>query len=115
VDAIFLAVGAAGLAIDGACGVLTANGGVGYLERVEDANGVQEFDLFIANGLGFEADGGFHGDEGQDLEEVVLRDIAKGSGFLVEGAARADAEFFADGDLDVINGLASPERFEDGV
>jgi hypothetical protein len=88
--------------------VATSAGRKGRMER-------RSFGAFIADGAGFEDGGGLHGDGGEDLEEVVLDHVAEGAGFLVVGAAAFDADGFGGGDLDVIDVLAIPEGFEDGV
>ncbi len=46
---------------------------------------------------------------------MVLHHVAQRAGFLVITAAVADAKFFADGDLDVVNGFAIPKPLENGI
>jgi hypothetical protein len=46
---------------------------------------------------------------------VVLEDVANRAGLLVEGGATLDADRLGDGDLDVIDELAVPDRLEDPV
>ncbi len=46
---------------------------------------------------------------------MVLHHVADCASFLVITTAVADAEFFADGDLNVINGFAVPEPLENGI
>src|SRR5260370_8160038 len=41
--------------------------------------GMQDFDLFIAYRISIEGDGGFHGDQGEQLEHLVLHHAADGS------------------------------------
>ncbi len=74
------------------------------------ADGFEQFYFFVADGLGFERHGRFHRDERKHLQHVILHHVADRAGFLVITAAVADTEFFADGDLDVINGFAVPKR-----
>ena len=44
-----------------------------------------------------------------------LDHVAEGAGFVVVVAAAFDADGFADGDLDVVDGVGVPEAFEDDV
>ena len=50
-----------------------------------------------------------------DLEDVVLDDVADGTGLVVEGASPLDAEVFGHGDLNALDEVAVPEGFEEGV
>ncbi len=110
-DAVFLAVADDGLAVDGAGAVLAADG-VGGMDGLD---GLPDFDLFGADGGGFEGDGRLHGDEAEELHDVVLDDVAEGSGGLVERAAAFDADGFGGGDLDVVDVVAVPDVLEDAV
>ncbi len=111
VDAVFLAVADDGLAVDGAGAVLAADGVGG----VDGGDGLPDLDLFGADGGGLEGDGRLHGDEAEELHDVVLDDVAEGSGGLVEGAAAFDADGFGGGDLDVVDVVAVPDVLEDAV
>ena len=51
----------------------------------------------------------------QQLEHVVLEDVAARAGLLVEGAAALDAEVLGHGDLHVVDVAPVPERLEDAV
>ena len=46
---------------------------------------------------------------------MVLQHVARGSAAVVVTTARADTEFFGDGDLDVVDVTTIPERLEDRV
>ena len=46
---------------------------------------------------------------------MVLDDVARHAGLLVELAAPLDADLLGDGDLHVVDVLAVPERLEDAV
>jgi len=46
---------------------------------------------------------------------MVLQHVARGAAAVVITAARADAEFFGDGDLDVVDVAAVPQGLEDRV
>ena len=75
----------------------------------------QHLDLLVAQGVGFERRRRLHGDEADQLEEVVLQDVARRPGLLVERAATLDADRFRHRDLDVIHVASIPERLEDPV
>ena len=110
-DAVFLAIADDGLAVDGAGAVLAADGVGG----VDGLDGAPDLDLFGADGGGLEGDGRLHGDEAEELHDVVLDDVAECSGGLVEGAAAFDADGFGGGDLDVVDVVAVPDVLEDAV
>ena len=78
-------------------------------------NGLPDLDLFGADGSGVEGDGRLHGDEAEELHDVVLHDVAECAGGLVEGAAAFDADGFGGGDLDVVDVVAVPDVLEDAV
>src|SRR5690349_18707071 len=46
---------------------------------------------------------------------MVLDDVLRYAGLLVELAASFDADLLGDGDLDVVDRLARPERLEEAV
>jgi len=46
---------------------------------------------------------------------VILDDVAQRAGFVIVAAARADADCLRDGDLDVIDVVAVPQRLKDRV
>ena len=79
------------------------------------ADGFQDFEFFVAEGVGFKGGGGFHRDDGEDLEQVALEHIAQHAGLVVVGGAFRDGYGFGDGDLDVVDVVAGPEGFKDGV
>ena len=117
IDSVFLAVARAGDAIDGAGGVLSADDvladGIGADEW---SKGADDFDFFIANGIGTQVGWRFHGDEAEELKEMVLDHVSQGAGGVVVAAAAAfHAEIFRAGDLDVIDVSGIPIGFEDGV
>ncbi len=77
--------------------------------------GAQHLEFFVADGVGMGVDGGFHGDGAQQLQGVVLHHVAQRAGAFVETAALFHAQFFGDGDLDVGDVLAPPQRLKQCV
>jgi hypothetical protein len=71
--------------------------------------------LFVAHGVGRVRYRRFHGDDTQQLQQVVLQHVAQRAGGVVVVEAAAHAEFFGDGDLHVGNPFAAPQRFEQHV
>ena len=106
---------ARGWPFDGAGEVLAAHDLSGHVLGRQRADGFEQLHLFVADGFGFERHRRFHGDERQHLEHVVLHHVAQRAGLLVITAALADAEFFADGDLHVVHGVAVPELLENRI
>ena len=51
----------------------------------------------------------------EQLQQVVLEDVAARAGLLVERAAALDAEVLGHGDLHVVDVAPVPERLEDAV
>ena len=72
-------------------------------------------DLLVADALGVDRAGRLHEGQRQHLHHVVLDDVAQGAGSFVEAAALFDAEGLGDGDLDVVDVTADPQRLEYGV
>ena len=62
-----------------------------------------------------EVDRRLHRRQREELEQVVLEDVADRAGLLVERGAPLDAERLGDGDLHVVDELAVPDRLEDAV
>src|SRR5262245_10058147 len=104
-DAVLLAVAA----------VLAADAVVGDVVEVEVADRAQDLGLLVADVVGGERGRYLHGDEGHDLEQVVLDDVADHARGLVERAAALDADRLGGGDLDVVDVVAIPDRLEDRV
>ncbi|OIQ67084.1 hypothetical protein GALL_513420 [mine drainage metagenome] len=67
------------------------------------------------HGLKVAAGGGFHRQQCNDLEQVVLHDIAQAAGAFIEGATTLDAEPLGQRDLHAGDVVAIPDRFEKGV
>ena len=91
-DFFFLAIGGDGLAVDEAAAVLGADDVL--LQEVEGrrGDGAEDLDFLVADRLGVERGGRFHGGEGEELEEMVLEHVAGGAGVVVVAAAALDAD-----------------------
>src|SRR5260370_36754013 len=77
--------------------------------------GMQDFDLFIAYRISIEGDGGFHGDQGEQLEHVVLQHDADGSCLFIVCPATFQADILSHGDLYVVDIAPVPHGFKNAV
>ena len=75
----------------------------------------QDLDLLVAERVGLERGRRLHPDEADQLEEVVLQDVARRAGLLVERAPVLDAHRLGHGDLDVVHVAPVPDRLEEAV
>src|SRR5262249_29861446 len=114
-DALLLAIAGNGFAVGGGFGVLAADDGLGDSFEIERTNGLEDFELFVADGGGVERSGGFYGDERRELKDVALNHVAKSTGGFIKAATALDAERLGGGDLYVIDVVAVPERLENAV
>ncbi len=78
-------------------------------------DGAQNLHFFVADRLGIERRGRFHGDEGKELEDVILDHVPRGAGVVVISATRFDADLLRHRDLDVVDIAAIPERLVNRV
>ena len=67
------------------------------------------------SGVGLERRRRLHRDQADQLEQVVLEDVARRPGLLVERAAALDPDRLGDRDLHVVDVAPVPERLEDAV
>jgi len=81
----------------------------------EGADSAEDLGFFVVHGAVVAAGGWLHREECDDLEEVVLDDVAEAACGFVEGAAVFDAEGLGEGDLDGGDVVAVPDGFEEGV
>ncbi|KAF5304308.1 hypothetical protein FQR65_LT08000 [Abscondita terminalis] len=75
----------------------------------------QHLELFVADRIGVGTHRRLHADGAQQLQRMVLHHVAQRAGLVIEGAALLHAQALGDGDLDVGNGLAPPQRLEQRV
>src|SRR5438105_5100042 len=76
---------------------------------------MEDFDLFVSYCAGTKSYGWFHGNQCEELEDMVLYHVADGSRLFVVGATALYANVFCDGDLDMVNIAPVPDRFKDAV
>src|SRR3712207_6400414 len=103
------------LAKDPAPLVLAAHGVEVHLVLGDGPGRLEDLYLLLAHRLGIEGHRRLHRRKAEDLHHVVLNDIAQGTRFLVEGAARSDPYVLRDRDLNVVHVVLVPEGLEDAV
>ncbi len=79
------------------------------------AHGGEHLFLFAAQVVRVEADRLLHGGQRQQLQQVVLDDVARGAHAVVVARAAADADVLGHGDLHVVHVLGVPQRLEELV
>src|SRR5262245_27548101 len=85
------------------------------IPRVERTNPFQHLGLFVPHHLGVQARRRLHGDVRDDLQEMVLHDVAQGPRLIVELAASLHAERLCHRDLHALDVLPIPDRLEERV
>src|SRR5581483_219973 len=85
------------------------------LRWVDRARRAKDPYLLVALVLRVDADGRFHGKEGDDLEQVILNDIPKRAHLFVEPASAVDAEILRHRDLHVGDVSSIPDRLQQPV
>ncbi len=98
-----------------ALAILAANRVVQNILGSQNLQCMQDFGLFVADSVGFERDGRFHGREREELEEVIGHHVFEGAGGFVESAAVFDANGLGGGNLHVIDVSAIPKRLDHAV
>src|SRR5215510_12877195 len=78
-------------------------------------DGLQDFYFLVADGLAIYSRGRFHGEVRQDLEQMILHDVANGSRLIVEGPSALDADILSHRNLHVFDIVAIPKRLEKRV
>src|SRR5439155_10476108 len=114
-DALLFTIAGNGFATGVPLRILTANDGLRDRFQIEGANGLQDFQFFVANGSGVERSRRFDGYERRKLEDVALNHVAERTGGFVKTTAALDAERFGGGNLHVVDVVAIPERLKDAV
>src|SRR5208337_910139 len=62
-------------------------------------NGLEDFDLLVTNGFAVHSHRGFHREIAQNLEKMILDDVADGSRLIVESTAALYAEILRHRDV----------------
>jgi hypothetical protein len=75
----------------------------------------QHLDFLVAQRRGLEGGWGLHGDEGNELQQVVLEHVPQHANAVVVAGAVLQAHFLGHGNLHVIDVVAVPEWLKDGV
>src|SRR5208337_1107357 len=78
-------------------------------------NGLEDFDLLVTNGFAVHSHRGFHREIAQNLEKMILDDVADGSRLIVESTAALYAEILRHRDLHALNIVAVPERLHERI
>ena len=113
VDAVLLEVADDLLGALPAAGVLPAGGAL--VEVRGQADRRQHLLLLGAQVLGVEGDRLLHRRQGEELQEVVLDDVARGADAVVVAGAPADADVLGHRDLHVVDVVGVPHRLEELV
>ena len=103
------------LAFRGACGVLAAHRVALDVGQTHAAQGAQHFEFFVAHIICIQRDGLLHGDDAQQLQQMVLHHVAHRTCTVVKTCTAAHAHSFSHGDLHALDVRRPPQRLEDGV
>src|SRR4051794_7864050 len=86
------------------------------VRRLDRGDAFQHLHLLVADGLQVGRAGRrLHGDVGDDLEQVVLHHVADRAGPIIEAPAALHSEIFRHGDLDLVDIVAIPDRFQERI
>ena len=88
---------------------------LGHLLHRRRVDGVEHLHLLVAHVVGGERDRRLHAEQGEQLEHVVLHQVAERARRVVVAGARAHAEVLGGGDLHVVDEVAVPDRLEQPV
>ena len=115
IDRLLLAIAGDLLAQHPARAVLAADRTAVHLLAGQRADRLQHLHLLVSDRALIEADRWLHGHQCQQLQLVVLDDVAERAGALVIASAAFNSQFLGDRDLDRVHVLVVPDRLEDGV
>ncbi len=85
------------------------------LARAQRRDGLEDFHLFVANGLAVPAGGGLHRKMSDDLKQMVLHDITDSADLVVKCPASLHAKLLCHRDLHAGDVPAIPDGFEDFI
>jgi len=113
--ALLLEIADDGLAAAVAGGVLGANAHLGQLVGCRRADRVEHLDLLVAHRVGGEGHRRLHAQQRQQLQHVILDQVAQRARVVVVAGAAADADVLGGRDLHVGDVVAIPQRLEHAV
>ena len=87
----------------------------GHLFVADRPDRAQNLHLLVAHGVGFERQRRLHRDEREQLQRVILHDVAQGARLVVVRAPALDTDLLRHGDLHRIDKVRRPHRLEDRV
>ena len=103
------------LALDPAVAVLPADGALVDMIRVNGTDRVEDIGHLVADLVGVEGDRRLHGDQAEDLDEMILDHVPQGPGVVVVGPPVFDPDLLGHGDLHVVDVAPVPDRLEEGI
>jgi hypothetical protein len=115
IHAILLGVGRHRPFADLPAGVAGAAGAVDRLFRAQGANGTQDVDFTIAQVTVAEADRRLHGDQAQELQEVILQHVLERSDAVVIAGSPLERQRFVPDDVHLGDMGTVPDRLQDAV
>src|SRR5947199_10823264 len=96
--------------VDDSVSVLAADRSAEHILRAVRLNGMQNFCLLIADGVGLKRNRRLHRGEADELHDVIRHHVAQGAGVVVITAALLNAHSFCDRNLYVIDVTADAGR-----
>lgn len=76
---------------------------------------MKDLGLFAVHCTKIPPSGRFHGEESDDLEQMILDYVTQAACGLVKGAALPYAETLREGDLDAGHVVTIPDRLKEGI
>ena len=95
--------------------VLAAHHVAGQAVRGPGLERTQHLELFVPDRVRMGINGRLHANGTQQLQRMVLHHVAQRAGGFVETATAFYTQVFGDGDLDVSDVLAPPQRLKQGI
>ena len=95
--------------------VLCPYGVGGGIIGVPSANRLHYLDLLAAQRVGVHDAGRLHGDQGEQLKQVILHHVAHDARPVIVARAISNIDLFGNGDLHAVHVVTIPDRLKDGV
>ena len=99
-------------ALRNACGVLTAHDVVLNVFQRPRLERAQDREFFITNAVGIHPRRRVHGDETQQLQQMILHHIAQRTRLVIKLRTTLHTEFFRNRDLHIGNIISTQNRFK---